>query len=289
MKPPRPLRRNQPPASPKAAVSGPKTGGSSSKTVTPPKRFAATDTKDVSVKLQQRLQAKRRNRAWTWFWLVIILLLVLSLCASAVWILYFSNYTRLELSHVSVSGGQEVISTDQVLAAVKPYQGVPVMKVDTQEIADALAKHRWVKSAWVGRRLPHGLKVQLTLRQPVALVEHQGGVSPTDSEGVMLPDASVDTSDLPHVQVHVSGVTADPVTLGAATGVFADLPAHLQSQVKVIVADTDKTVEITLDSGVKVMWGANQDNDLKDQVLEVLLDKGGTYFDVSDPVHPTVR
>lgn len=67
----------------------------------------------------------------------------------------------------------------------------------TERLAKAFAQHPWVaKVESVAKQFPALVKVSLVYRQPVCMVEVQGGLLPVNEEGVVLPSTADDFSPL---------------------------------------------------------------------------------------------
>jgi cell division protein FtsQ len=99
---------------------------------------------------------------------------------------------------VVVEGGQHV-SREEVLGALglrltaNPRRGRNVFRLSLDDLRREVETLRWVRSASVVRVLPHGLRVRVTERIPVAYANVNGRVSLVDEDGVVLdkPDNGV--------------------------------------------------------------------------------------------------
>ena len=66
------------------------------------------------------------------------------------------------------------------------------------------------------------------------------------------------------------------------------LPPEITKKTQQAQAIRPENIELQLASGQKVIWGASKDNQKKAQVLSVLLQRGGSVYNVTDYAHPTI-
>lgn len=96
-----------------------------------------------------------------------------------------------------------------------------------RQIADAFLVHPWVKSVQrVEKHHPAGVRVLLTYREPVAMVEVSDGLYPIDADGVLLPPRDFREPDVYRYPIvtrigstpagEIGQPWGDPVVLGAA-------------------------------------------------------------------------
>lgn len=208
------------------------------------------------------------------------------------WLLLLSPVLALEADTVVVDGAGAVVAVDQVMAAVEPYDGTPLPRLDTVGLRDRVLEVPGVREAKVTREWPHGLTILLVAREPVAAVpaaDGQEGFALLDMEGVQVGRVDAAPEGLPVVDVPVG----EARTLGAVLEVLEQLPADLLAQVAGVSAQTQDTVTMTLRDGVRVDWGSAQDTALKAAVLSALraspATAGATVFDVSAPTLPITR
>jgi hypothetical protein len=87
----------------------------------------------------------------------------------------------------------------------------------TVRLARAFRLHPWVAGvSRVSKRHPAGATVELSYREPVAMVKVTGGVLPVDAEGLLLPSEDFSVSDVPNYPL-IGGVTTSPAGLTAGT------------------------------------------------------------------------
>lgn len=212
-----------------------------------------------------------------------------------VWALAFSPLLGLQVRRISVAGSDGSVSDKQVRDILASYEGDSLLRLDTgrlsTQVSDKLVR---VRRAQVTRAWPHGLRVHLTMRVPVATVQDSDGYQVLDNEAVVLERVSEAPSGLvtivPGPAAQASGpqrVSAKQVA--AVTQVVGSLAPETLAQVSSGSATEAGQVTLTLSSGASVVWGNNQDNGLKARVLATLMTTTASIYDVSSPHRPTTR
>lgn len=226
-------------------------------------------------------QVKRRQRRRK----IVIGVLVALLVGTSGYLLGFSPVFAYDSAKTRVMGANSQVTTQQVKEELANYAGRPLLRFPTSEAASSLQRaNPWVKQAKVKREFPRGIAVYLTLRTPVAKTA-QGKV--VDLEGKLLPDQGFDTSKL--LEVASSCPQSDiEDCLKSVAQVVQFLPAEIKQKIKSAQVARLDNVELQLQSGAKVIWGKNGDNQKKAQVLTVLLQRAGSIYNVTDYAHPTI-
>ena len=233
----------------------------------------------------RRLRLRRVVRA-----AVVVLAIVLT-----VWALAFSPLLGLQARRISVAGSDGSVSDKQVRDVLASYEGDSLLRLDTgrlsTQVSDKLVR---VHRAQVTRAWPHGLRVHLTMRVPVAIVQDSDGYQVLDNEAVVLERVSEPPSGLVNIMPDPAAqapgaqrISAKQVA--AVTQVVGSLTPETLAQVSSGSATEAGQVTLTLSSGASVVWGNNQDNGLKARVLATLLTTTASIYDVSSPHRPTTR
>ncbi|WP_462334526.1 cell division protein FtsQ/DivIB [Varibaculum cambriense] len=126
--------------------------------------------------------------------------------------------------------------------------------------------------------------VHLTLRKPVAKTT-QGAV--VDLEGKVFPAKGFAVANLVTV-VSSCHASDNRDCLKSAASVVESLPPEIKKKTRQAQAVRPENIELQLVSGQKVIWGASKDNQKKAQVLSVLMQRGGSVYNVTDYAHPTI-
>ena len=238
----------------------------------------------------RRTRRSRRafaRRIWARRWLtwryVLAGLLLLVLVVGSVWLVYFSSYLALKSADVT---GTRHLTKDQVLAAADLPVGDPLARVDADAIARRVRAMAYVKSAEVTREWPDKLRIAITERTAVAVVDLGGSLRGLDADGVVFSTYRQPPPGLPVVQV--SG-DPDQGALREAARVVAALPSSLSSRVDHLEVATVDQISLALTGGKTVVWGSADQSALKAEVIGPLLKQPGTVYDVSAPGQPTIK
>ena len=242
-------------------------------------------------RLKERQQALRRLRLRRVTTAAIVVLVV----ALATWALLFSPLLGLQPQRISVAGSDGSVSDKQVRDVLAPYTGDSLLRLDTgrlsTQVSDKLVR---VRQAQVTRSWPRGLRVQLTMRVPVATVQGADGYQVLDNEAVVLERVPEAPSGLvtivPDKTDGASGSqTISAKQVAAVTQVVGSLTPQTLAQVASGSATEAGQVTLTMSNGASVVWGDTQDNELKARVLATLMTASASIYDVSSPHRPTTR
>ena len=207
------------------------------------------------------------------------------------WLLLWSPVLALDVTEVDVEGQGSVVDPAAVLAVVQPKDGTPLPRLDTVELRRAILDVPGVRAAEVVRVWPHGLRVTVVSREPVAAVPAEEGFVLLDVEGVQVGRAGEPPVGLPVISVPVDDEDARAMT--AVLTVLQQLPPELAVQVASASAGSQDTVRLVLTDGAKVEWGSADQNALKARVVQTLRNaeasRGAAVFDVSAPTTPITR
>ena len=242
-------------------------------------------------RLKERQAAVRRLRLRR----VVRAAVVVVAIAVAVWALAFSPLLGLQARRISVAGSDGSVSDQQVREVLAAYEGDSLLRLDTgrlsTQVSDKLVR---VRRAQVTRAWPHGLRVHLTMRVPVATVQDSDGYQVLDNEAVVLERVSEPPSGLVNIVPDPAAQASEPQKISAkqvaaVTQVVGSLTPETLAQVSSGSATEAGQVTLTLSSGASVVWGNNQDNALKARVLATLMTTTASIYDVSSPHRPTTR
>ena len=88
--------------------------------------------------------------------------------------------------------GRNHTDADALLAIINVREGDPIFSFIPQEAKEQIERIGWVKSAYVERRLPGTIYINLTERKPAALWMNNGVLSLVDSGGIVITRQSLD-------------------------------------------------------------------------------------------------
>ena len=232
--------------------------------------------------LGDRLRERARARRMLLLRRVAIVVLTVAIVGGAAWVALFSPLFALSTSAIQVSGEDGTLATDEsVRSSVSAFEGVPLTRLNTQEVARAVESNVAVKSASVSRRWPTSLTISVTMRTGMAVEAASGGYWLVDDQGVAFQQVS-GAGTYPLVTL------PDDRTTGASdvASVLGALDESTRSHVSAITA-TGTQVTFTLRGGQSVKWGTNADAPQKARVLATLLaNVQASTYDVSSPNHP---
>ncbi len=137
---------------------------------------------------------------------VVLLVLVVGLIAGAnAW------KTSLKLRHIEVRGNR-LVGANEIMQLAQVQPGALISTADLTTIRQNVMSHHYVKDALVERDMPGTLRITVTERSPIAIVNRPDPVY-LDADGVILPRTVARTLiDLPVI----SGIpSTTPLTLGA--------------------------------------------------------------------------
>lgn len=250
----------------------------------PVDRVVSTGMADRLAEKAAMRRHRLRNRVLGWAAAVLAV-------SAGVWVVLFSPLLGTDPAKVEISGEGTVIDVAQVEQVVARVSEVPLPRVDTIGLRDAILDLNGVRDVRILRVWPDGLSVTLESREPVAAVPHEGAFALLDRDGVQVGTVDAVPEGLPEI-----GVTLDEQgarSLRAARIVLNALPPELRAEVAEVTAPTQDAVTMTLRDGAVVEWGNEEDAALKVRVLQALRalpeNQGVTLFDVSAPTMPISR
>jgi hypothetical protein len=172
------------------------------------------------------LQGSRRNVV-----LVLVSVAVLGFAALESWKQYGASHAHFETYSVDPQGFEITPPPPWVHATIKndvmrlgSLERVSLLEADTsRRVAQAFELHPWVEQVQrVSKHFPASIRVDLTYRRPVAVVEvergDQPGLLPVDREGILLPPedfSAAQVKGLPRIAV---GRTFPAGAVGTAWG-----------------------------------------------------------------------
>ncbi|WP_372458506.1 cell division protein FtsQ/DivIB [Streptomyces sichuanensis] len=252
-----------------------------------PPRKGGRPRKGGSRPLGPRSRPLRRRRALLWAVAAVLL------GAAAWWALYGSTWLRVTRVEV---GGTAVLTPDEVREAAEVPLGEPLASVDTDAIAERLrTRLRRIATVDVERSWPHGIRLEVTERQPKALLEKGGKFIEIDGEGVRFATVDHPLDKVPRLVVEPDRSPSHR-RFGTdrlereAVRVAAALPDPVRGDTRVIRVRSYDAITVELTGGRTIVWGSGERSDAKARTLTALLKAAGgaKRFDVSAPGAPAV-
>ncbi|MFJ5305942.1 cell division protein FtsQ/DivIB [Streptomyces sp. NPDC088350] len=227
--------------------------------------------------------------------IVVLALTAVLLGAAAVWLLYGSQWLRVE--KVSVSG-TKVLTPEQVREAAGVPVGGPLISVDTDAIEARLRKKLpRIDTVDVVRSWPHGIGLKVTERIAVLVVKKGGNFVEVDDEGVRFATVSTPPQSVPTLELTLSQTGSSAAGLRRfgedrlvreAVQVAGDIPAAVARDTRVVKVRSYDDISLELSGGRTVSWGSGDKGAAKARTLTALMKaaSGARYFDVSVPTAP---
>jgi cell division protein FtsQ len=244
------------------------------------------DGEERTVRIARRRFVRRR---WTRRWLkwrrLAVLVVVLALVVGGGWLVFFSPVLAVAGTQVT---GTRLLARADVRAAAAVPTGVPLATIDLAAVEKRVERLPAVKSVDVSRAWPDRVRLDVTERRAVAVVEPVGGgrLRGIDASGVQFRDFATRPKKLPMIR---SGSSADTAALAEAATVAGSLPAGLAARVSYVEVRSLDRITLSMRSGHQVLWGSAGDSRDKARVLDVLLGQKACYYDVSVAGQPVIR
>ena len=239
---------------------------------------------EETVRIARKDFRKRRNAGrWRVVRRLVLALLLVGLVAGAVWAVFFSSYVTAR--EVEVRGNGTISDAKVERAAAVPI-GTPLARVDMKAIVARVQPISEVRYVEVGRSWPHTVRITITERTPIAVIDQGSGLKALDDKGVPFGSYAKRPKNLPLVRTD-AGTPGE--ALAEAAKVVDALPADIARRVDAVEVDSVDEIKLVLASGRKVIWGSAEDSDQKAEVLAVLLKQPGNQIDVTVPGRPTTR
>jgi len=248
---------------------------------------AATPSQEPASKVhpaffQRRKAARRARLASLGRWA-----LVLGIPAGLAVLLFASPVAAVRQGDIKVEGLGGAAKPAEVSEVLRPYVGVPLIRLNPGEVEARLEELPGVKQATVARSWPTGLRVEVVPRMAAAVVADGPEFVLFDAEGVQLERVDQAPDGLPQVVVPLD--RDNQRTLRSLLDVVASLPPDLASQVSQASATSQDGVTLALASGVTLMWGDASEPALKAAAVALLIEQGATWIDVTAPEMPVTK
>ncbi len=211
-------------------------------------------------------------------------LAVVALVATSVWLVFFSAV--LAVAKVEVDGNRPARPGPRPRGRRGP-EGEQLALVDLEAISRRVAALAEVEDVDVTRSWPDGIRIDVTERTAIAVVELGGRLRGLDAEGVVFRDYRTAPKGMPRVRPTTS---TGSDALAEAAGVVAVLPSDLAARVDHVEVQTIDQITLVLRDGRQVLWGSAEQSELKARVLpELLAAQRAQVYDVSVPESPITR
>ncbi|MGQ0624327.1 MAG: cell division protein FtsQ/DivIB [Sporichthyaceae bacterium] len=232
-----------------------------------------------------RIKARRRSR-----WIkAAVGAGTLALVALGVWVICYSAVFSVRSVQIS---GTERLAPGQVATAAAVPRGGSLALLDTAAIAARVRTLAPVAEVSVVRRFPSTVRIEITERDPVAVLAVPSGRRLVDAFGVAFAPARGKAADALAV-IATSRDQVSAAELRQVTQMLESLPARLRASVRRVDVDSVEDMTMALRDGRRIVWGGPTQAAFKTQVLDILMRERATrrsrVFDVSVPEAPATR
>lgn len=246
------------------------------------------------VKREERERRHQRLRLKT----LLIGAFALGLVVAAVLgIVRFASGPAFFVDSIEVSGTRH-LNRDAVLSLARVPGGTSLLRLDKRAVRTRIEADPWVASVVISRRLPGTLVIELTEREPAAVID-SGGTElwVVSADGYWLGErtaaetGTLSIRDLEEVDP-APGKQASSETLINAVRIASGLSDQLRARTRVISAPTIERTALILDDDIEVFIGDAEGLELKDRIArEILEEQEGrlVYINVRVVSSPTWR
>lgn len=238
---------------------------------------------DATTRARKAFARRQRARRWlTWRYVAAAVLAVV-LLIFGIYALYFSSWLRAEKVEVS---GNSLVTADEILAAAEVPIGDALVRVDLDAVAARVRSLAAIKDVDVSRKWPHGVRIDVTERVPIAVLERGAGRVALAADGTSFPAPPSARKGLPLVRI---GVGADKDALSEGAAVVDALDPAVSELVEYLEVRTVDNILLHLRDGRLVRWGSAESSTDKAAVLLDLLNRKARVYNVTVPSQPTTR
>lgn len=214
-------------------------------------------------------------------------LAVALLVGAVVWVVGFSPVLALRTEAIDVTVQSGHVETEMVRDKVESRAGVPLVRISTGDLERNILEDTAIQSATVKRKWPSGLLVEVSERAPVLAVQSPDEFRLVGADGVTIGVQNDTPEGL--LVVEASGGDLAPSQLERILETWANLPENISEQVRQM-SSVGTTLTFHLAGGETVLWGDDENEPLKAEVLTLLLEqRDASHYDVSNPVKPSTK
>lgn len=249
------------------------------------------------IRAEQRAKRQRGQYLRYILRIVIVIVAVLAIIFGAIFIY------RSDLFHVNnvQVNGSEHLTSQEITSIAAISDDSTLLRLDSAGIKARLEDNAWVQEASIHRVLPDTVVIDITEREPGAVAkinDKSNWVISTD--GTWLSAATTDDWENAMKIVDVSPSMPAPISGSACTDggilnaldILNAISDDLRSRIVSISAESSIKTSLNLEDGVTVAFGDSSDVEVKEAVINSLLDEYEgkiSYINVRVPTRPTYR
>lgn len=269
-------------------------------------RRASRSVAEVAARDGQRVgdirkrEREERNRARYRRYVIRVAVTAVVLFAIGASAVYVYRSDLFAITEVKANGVTHLTSSEITEIAAVPEDST-ILRLDSDGIVERLESNAWVQSATVTREFPDTVVIDIVERTPAAVVAlDETTYWVIASDGAWLSAATdEDLEDLMLI-TDVSSSVADPLSgsdcddggIENALAIVEGISDELKDKVESVSAESSIKTSLNMKDGVVIAFGDSSDIELKESVIEELLDKYEgkiSYINVRVPSRPTYR
>jgi cell division protein FtsQ len=213
--------------------------------------------------------------------------------AGAAWLLGWSSIMTVTAVSVEGIAPGSPLQQSEIIELSGVRVGDPIARVSTPAIRRELVKISRIEKVSVERNLAREVRLVIIERTPVAIARISGESLLVDAQGRSFAIAGSQTVGLLVIELS----RRDEEVLRSAINVLMNMTPQLRESVTAMKAKSVDDITFTLErpnkGALRILWGSQDEGELKERVLETLLRKSGAgswvQVDVSAPRAPTTR
>lgn len=233
-----------------------------------------------------RFSDRRRRHRRRWWVRIVVGLVVVAVTGGLVWVVGYS--TLLSVRQVEVTGLERAEESDVLQAAGVPL-GRPLVRVDTDAVADRVGDLPRVESVEVSRSWPRTVSVDVTERAAVGYVATGSDFVVFDRHGVEF----LERSERPRGLVEI-GYAGPPEERSDVLPEVAEVMTAIREADGELWDDVERmevagrdAIEFVLGDDTRIRWGSADRTEEKLEVLSALREQPARVYDVTAPSQPT--
>ncbi|HSX67243.1 cell division protein FtsQ/DivIB [Nocardioides sp.] len=232
---------------------------------------------------RRRFARRQWARRWTTWRGLVVLGLVAAVMAVAGWVVLASPV--LDVRGVEVTGTTFLRPAEVRRAAAVP-QGGPLARADLDAVRSRVERLPAVAEVQVSRAWPHEVRIEVTERTAVAVVEDGKSLHGLDADGIVFRAFKARPRALPLIRMAADAPADARVEAARVVGI---LPENVAKRVAFADVHTRDAISLELRDGRIVVWGSADQAAEKARVLASLLKavRDARAYDVSVPGQPT--
>jgi cell division protein FtsQ len=231
----------------------------------------------------------RAPSARAWRWLLFAAIVVLALAAT--YMLWFRDSSFVRVERVRVTGLTGTDAARERAGVIAAAKGMTTLHYDEAALRRALGAGATVEAVHVTPDFPHGLRIEVVEKAPVAVLDSGSERVAVGSGGVLLPDVRPIPRALPSIAV--GGLPSTRLGEGRArrlVAAAATAPSALRARVLRLRELPGRGLVAYVRSGPEVILGAPTDLIAKWTTAAAILadpgSRGASYIDVRLPDRP---